>query len=205
LTKLQALAEKLPGWAPGLKFDLNRMLNLDFRKDVLGTLDSTVVLYGAQSEGLFFMGQSLAVKVKDAKRLLASTDIMNKVLTDAEPGVRFRKRVYRGVDMHVLAFASDEAPTSFPLLLSPTYAVHKDWLVMGLFPQSVKGSILRSGGDRKVWRAPPYYQELLAQCLKEGNPGRPAGRDQRCRPGAEHRARPGLAADGGPVSHFHAL
>jgi len=166
--RIIALAEALPeGRLPDTSwFDLDALLGLNVRKDLLAGLDSTVVLYNAHSEGPSFLGQGVAIKVKDAKKLNGSLKVLNKALADAMLGVQFEKRVYRGVDMFVLA-----SPRGIlPLPVALTYTVHKDWLVIGTFPQSVKGFILRSEGKRKTWQPPSYYPELLAQSLKEGGP-----------------------------------
>jgi hypothetical protein len=171
MTKLFTLAQKFgQGGGPDFVFSLDALLNLNFRKDVLEALEPTVVLYGAHTEGPFYLGQGVAIKVKDGKKLGESTEAMNKVLIDSGLGVRFQKRPYRGVDMYMLNSGPNIRGPDIFGFVPLTYTLHKDWFVLGLFPQSVKGFILRSEGDRKVWQAPSYYKELLAQCLKEGGP-----------------------------------
>ena len=167
MVRLLELADALnQGRPPESRLNLDAILNLNFRRDVLATLDSTAVIYGAHSEGPFYLGQGLAIKVKDAGKLRKSTAALNQVLVQSELGVVFQKKTYRGVDMHMLSASPGNLLSFFPF--APTYAIHKDWLVLGVFPQPVKGYILRSEGDRKVWQPPSYARDLLAQCLKEG-------------------------------------
>jgi len=49
----------------------------------------------------------------------------------------------------------------------PTYAIHKDWLVISFFPQQVHGYIRRAKGDMEAWKPSPRVQESLAQMPKE--------------------------------------
>ena len=146
--------------------DIDGELGFAFRKDFLGSLDSTAVIYNSLSEGPFFLGQGLAIKVKDAAKLQSCLDRLDKLLRgwlgeDSQLG--FEKKTYRGVEMRVLS-----GPNQW--MMPITYTIHKDWWVLGVYPQSVKGYILRSEGNYSVWKAPALMQEAIALARKDGNP-----------------------------------
>src|SRR5262249_43590895 len=61
-------------------------------------------------------------------------------------------RSYRGVQINVFE--------KWPLPV--TYAIHKDWLVMSLFPQPVQGFVRRTEGNHRKWQTPPELREALA-------------------------------------------
>jgi hypothetical protein len=150
----------------GEPFDLDRLLGIDFRKDFLATLDSTVVLYNALSEGPFLAGQVVAVKVKDASKLETSLQAIAKAVGDAlGAGAQFgfEKQNYRGADLHVLS-----RQQQFPVPV--TYTIHKGWLVLAPFPQPVKGFVLRGEGKHKVWEMPELARAALARAGKEAGP-----------------------------------
>jgi hypothetical protein len=146
--------------------DIDAFLGIDFQKDFLGSLDSTLVTYSSLSEGPFFIGQAVAIKVKDAKKLQAGLDALTRSLRRVlgnDESQSFQKKTYRGVDYHVFA-----GPSEVPIPL--TYTVHKGWWVIGLFPQAVKGYILRTEGRHKIWQAPPEAEAVLAMARKEMKP-----------------------------------
>lgn len=161
--QLALLFQLLGGDAGLVPFpDLDQRLGINFRKDFLEHLDSTVVTFGAHSEGPFLLGQGLAVKVKNAAKVRAGLEAIGIALTAAS-GEAFPEaegRVYRGVEMTV--FAKSPLPVS--------YAVHKDWLVMGLFPQPVQGFIRRSEGKYRKWEAPSELRDALTSARKESSP-----------------------------------
>jgi hypothetical protein len=81
-------------------------------------------------------------------------------------GGEVHKQTYRGVDMTLY-----DSPIAL-LPLAPAYAIHKGWLVIGAFPQSVKGYILRSEGKHKIWRVPAVAAEVLALAKRKAGPGK---------------------------------
>jgi hypothetical protein len=149
-SKLLALSGLLEGIAPNLLPDLDRALGMDFRKDFLAQLDTTVVTWGAHSEGPFFLGQGFALKVKDAAQVRRGLEAIAKELGEE---FTVEKKKFRGHDLYVL--------NKLPLPL--TYAFHDDWLVFGLFPQPVQGVLLRSSGKYRTWQAPPEFAAALAK------------------------------------------
>jgi hypothetical protein len=155
-------------WPPREIANLSQALGgVDLKKELLSALGSTLVTYHALSEGPYLCGYGVAVKVKDPQQAAAGMRVLVKAFQAAagvnEP-MRFQKRIYRGVELYTLA-AGRELP--IPL----TYTVHKGWLVIGAFPQAVKGYILRSEGRHKVWQAPPLTAVVLDQAKKAGKAG----------------------------------
>jgi hypothetical protein len=152
------------GEIPGRFPDLNRLVGGDFRKDLLDQLDSTVISYGGHSEGPFFLGQGFAIKVKDEEKVRKSlVSLAEKVseikeVADFKEYLKLQKTVFRGQPMYCF----NRVPY-FPL----SFTVHKGWLVAGLYPQTVQGYLLRSGGNYRVWKAPPELAEALAKERKE--------------------------------------
>jgi hypothetical protein len=139
-------------------------LGFDVRAELLAALDPTTVFYHAHSEGPFFLGYAMAIRVKDAGKVQKSMDrlaaLLRQLLRD-NPGLRwgldgreagFQRHVYRGAELHTLSAA----------LLAPTFTVHKGWLVIGFYPQAVKAYVLRAEGKLAVWKAPALVKETLA-------------------------------------------
>ena len=112
-------------------------LDFDFRKEILPHLDSTLVAYNALSEGPLFLGQVVAIKVKDPAKLRAGMENLNQALIrdlnpKEAPREGFRKKVYRGADFFVWEGRSGRwFPEFFPL----SYTIHKGWLVISPFPR----------------------------------------------------------------------
>jgi hypothetical protein len=144
--------------------DIDALLGINLRKDLLAALDSPLVLYNSFSEGPLFLGLGVAVKVKNAKKLSATmntlTTTLSKVVENIGGKVSVKKTTYRGADLFTLSGDGD-------LPLSPSYTVHKDWLVVGLFPQTVKGFIRRSEKKQAVWKMPSEAQKALLALEKK--------------------------------------
>lgn len=148
------LAELFAGRVPDQNIpDLDRMLGIDFRRDFLQQLDTTVITWGANSEGPFFLGQAFAVKVKDSAKVRKGLDAIVKKLGE-DKMLAADKTIHRGVDMYVFR--------KIPLPI--TIALHNDWLVLGMAPQPVQGFIMRGNGKYRTWQAP---SELAAVQAKE--------------------------------------
>jgi len=139
-------------------------LGVNFPKEILAHLDSTLVLYNSHSEGMFFLGQGIAVKVKDELHLQEGLQKLVESISKAVGGgIEIKKRTYRGVDLTMISLP-------FLIPLAPTFTIHKGWLVLSPFPQAVKGYILRSEGKHKVWQAPALVAETLALAKKRAGP-----------------------------------
>ncbi len=138
-------------------------LGINWRKDLLGSLGSTLVFYNAPSEGPFSLGTAALVKVKDAKKLQETIDaLVKRIASETKTDVSLRRRTYRGVEMYTLQVAEE----GFAFM--PTYAIHNDWLVLGFYPQVVQGYVLRASGKYGQWKPPPLLEEMLAAAKKSG-------------------------------------
>ena len=146
----------------GAPMDAGLDLGVDVPGEILAHLDSTLVLYNSFSEGPSFLGQGAAIKVKDEKKLDEGLQKLLRKLGD-KIGGGIQTQTYRGVDMVIYTPAIPFLP------VVPAYTIHKGWLVIGAFPQSVKGYILRSEGNHKVWQVPASSRKPW---LRPG--GRPA-------------------------------
>jgi hypothetical protein len=131
-------------------------IGVSIRKDILGALDPLTLQYNSPGESILSLGQVTLVKVKDAKKLQASLDQAVKALTKI-PGADFaqQKKTYRGVELREIQV---KAPGIF---YTPTYTIHKDWLVFSLFPQPVQGYILRATGEIPAWKPGQKLAETL--------------------------------------------
>lgn len=141
---------------------LNQALGIDLRQDLLGALGSLVVTYAAPGEGMMFMGQTLLIEVKDADKLRAA---LAKAVSglQAMVGKRFSvtQRDYHGTRLHMLRVRQQG------FIFVPSYALHKKWLVVGLYPQPVEGFILRQLGELPSWKPGPVVQVHLQHLPKK--------------------------------------
>jgi hypothetical protein len=140
----------------------NTVLGVDLRDELLASLGDQVVFYNAPSEGPLTLGQTVLVKVKDARKLQDAVEQLIKAvakLTNAE--VSIRKRTYQGVETREVHVRQQG------FFFVPTYAVHKDWLVVAAYPQPVMGYLQRAAGGLPAWKASPRVEESFAQLPRE--------------------------------------
>jgi hypothetical protein len=160
------LAERLvpAGQAPSVKgavASANEILGLNIREDLLGELGSMVVTYSSPPEGMAFTGQTIVFEVKNAKRLETALDRLLAGLQKLTGmSLKVRQRTYHGVDLRTVHVSEK----GFPLV--PTYALHKNWLIIGLYPQPVQGFILRAKGELPSWKPGPEVQDALTKLPK---------------------------------------
>jgi hypothetical protein len=137
----------------------NLALGVNIRDDILANLGSLVVSYTAPGDGPLLLGQTLLIQVKDASKLQAALDkavqnlgkLTHRQLTPEGPKemplpVELKQRTYRGAKLSQVYVRQ---PGMF---LVPSYAIHKDWLAIGLAPQPVQGYILRTANQLPVWK-----------------------------------------------------
>ncbi len=72
-----------------------------------------------------------------------------------------KKRTYRDVEVREVIVRQQG------FFLVPTYAIHKGWLVISLFPQPVHGYILRANGEMGAWKPSPAVQANFDKMGKE--------------------------------------
>ncbi len=140
----------------------NDLLGVDLRKDLLGSLGDQVAYYTSPGDGPFTLGQTVLLKVKDADKLQATLEQIIKSLAAAVgKQVRIQKRNYRGVDIREV-YVQQEG-----FIFVPTYAIHKDWFILGFYPQAVQAYVQRSKGEAAVWKPSPLVQESLKRLPQE--------------------------------------
>ena len=137
-------------------------LGVDLRKDLLDSLGDKVVFYDSPSEGPLSLGQTVMLKVKDAKKLQDSLDQAVKGLGKAlGADLTLKKKTYHGVEMREVHVQQQG------FIFAPSYVIYKDWLVIAPFPQQVQGYILRAKGDLAAWKPDPRVQKSLEELPKE--------------------------------------
>jgi hypothetical protein len=141
---------------------VNLALGLDLRNDLLAALDDQMVGYTAPSEGPLTLGQVVLLKVKDGDKVKESVEqIIKAIARLASADVQLKKRTYRGVELREVRVRAQG------FIFVPSYAIHKGWLCVGLFPQPVQGFISRSNGEMAAWKPSAKVRELLDQMPKE--------------------------------------
>jgi hypothetical protein len=140
----------------------NTLLGVDLRKDLLGSLGDRFAYYTSPGDGPFTLGQTVLFKVKDADKLLGTLEqIIKNLGTAAGKQVRIKKNDYHGVAIHQV-YVQQEG-----FIFVPSYAIHKDWLIVAFYPQAVQAFVQRSKGELAVWKPSPVVQESLSQLPSE--------------------------------------
>ncbi len=138
-------------------------LGINIRKDLLEALGDQIVVYNSPAEGPLTLGQTFLIKVKNADKLQEGLDQAVKGLTQATGAeISVKKKKYRGVDLREVHVRQQG------FIFVPSYAIYKDWLVIGYFPHSVQGFILRAATDEvPVWKPGPRVRASLDKLPKE--------------------------------------
>lgn len=166
---IQALEQIIPMIDPdaiedfrsGLR-EMNLALGIDLRKDLLESLGGRLAYYISPSEGPLNLGATLLIQVKDADKAKESIEAAIKGLAKTAGGdVRLQRRTYRGVEVHEVHVKTQG------FFFVPTYAVHKDWLIVSYFPQPVHGYILRATGEIDSWKPSDRVTSALGKMPKE--------------------------------------
>lgn len=141
---------------------LDGRLGVSVRNDVLGNLGSQFVVYNSPLEGPFATGLALIAEVKDEAKLKRGLDALLKSLPLVlGETVTVRKQACAGTEI----FTTHVAQEVF--FLSPTFAVHRGRLVIGLYPQTVRGYLRRAEGKMSSWKSAP-----LAAAAAEARKGK---------------------------------
>ena len=141
---------------------INAALGIDLYKDLLASLDDKVVLYSSPSEGPLSLGMVVMIKVKDEAQLRKALEgLVKGIAKQTNTEVTLKKRSYRGVELREVRVKQQG------FFFVPTYAIHKGWLVVSLFPQPVHGYILRANGEMAAWKPSPGVQASFDKLGKE--------------------------------------
>ena len=130
---------------------------VDLQADLLEPLGDILTLYGDTRQGMFGMGTGLVIKVDDPQKLRTSLDKIFRVIGEAA-----------GEDLqikHAQRLDRDLTYLEFPKLpfVSPTLAVDKQWLVIGLYPQTVQSFLLRLDGKLSKWEPAESTSKALEE------------------------------------------
>ncbi len=158
----RVLAPDNVGAVKGLATAANLALGIDLRQDLLAALDDQVIGYTSPSEGPLTLGQVVMIKVKDAGKVKESLEQIIKAISRLTgQDIQLKKRTYRGVEIREVRVRAQ----GFVFL--PSYALHKGWLCVALFPQPVQGYIARSNGEIAAWKASVKVRSLFDELPKE--------------------------------------
>jgi hypothetical protein len=131
-------------------------LGINLRKDLLGSLGERYVQYNSPAEGPLLFGQTFLFRVKDEKKLQASLEQAIKALAKLTGvDIKIQKTTYHGVAVKSVYVRQQG------FFVVPTYALHKDWLVVSFFPQAVHGYVLRAAGELPVWEPDAHVRAAL--------------------------------------------
>ncbi len=141
---------------------VNDFLGIDLRKDLLGSLGDRFVSYTSPADGFLFFGQTILFKVKDAEKLEGSLEQIIKNLGAASgKEIRIKKRDYHGAVIREV-YVQEKG-----FFFVPTYTIHKDWLILSLYPQPVQAFIQRSKGQLAAWKPSEQTKNSLSKLPSE--------------------------------------
>jgi prepilin-type processing-associated H-X9-DG protein len=134
-------------------------LGLDLRNDLLAPLGDVHCFYGDPAGGPFGIGFGVAFSVTDADKLRSTVDAL------VAQGERLVGQVGLPVSVtaqraHVDGRQLITVPAG---VFTPTVAVDDEWMVMSLYPQSVKTFFMRQDGALPKWTPTHEHREALAE------------------------------------------
>jgi hypothetical protein len=137
--------------------EVDKVLGVNIKEEFLPYLGDKLVIYQTPTEGLSVFGTVVCVSLKEpAKAKVAADRIARSLESFAGGPMKIRKKVYHGVEVR-------EIYSNGFGVLTPTYAVVNDWLVIAGHPQPVQGMILRAKGNLQRWKPDPETAARLSQ------------------------------------------
>jgi hypothetical protein len=146
----------------GLVEQIDLVLGVSLRNDLLGSLGNRFALYNSPGEGIFTFGQTYLFRVRDAKKLQASLEQAIKAtakLVNLDASIR--KVSYHGVVLNEVHVRQQG------FFFVPTFALDNGWLAVSYYPQAIQGFVLRSKGKLPVWKPEGQVEKALAQLPQE--------------------------------------
>lgn len=129
---------------------------IDLRRDLLDSLGPTTLIYTSPGEGPFILGMAAVFEAKDPKKL---NGILQKLMQNLkninDSQVSVSRSMFRGVPIYSLKVKEDFFP------FTPAVAVYDGWLVVGMFPQTIQGFILRQKGKIANLKPSPLLQKTM--------------------------------------------
>jgi hypothetical protein len=155
-------AEKIQIRKEYLAREVDKALGLSVKDELLPHLGDKVVIFQAPVEGLSVFGTVVAISCKDPARVMAAADRLQRPIEAVVGGgqAKVRRKVYRGVEMR-------EIYTRGFGILTPSYAVVGEWLVVAAHPQGVQGFILRHQGSIEKWKPDADVSARLTKMLPD--------------------------------------
>lgn len=142
--------------------EADKFLNVNVADDVLPHLGDKLVLFQSPTEGLSVFGQVICISCKDPAKIKTATDNIQRALEGiANSPIKVRKKVLKGVEIrefHARGFG----------VVTPTYALVGEWLVVGGHPQAVQGVVLRTKGELEKWAPDAETAKRLAKMPQGG-------------------------------------
>jgi hypothetical protein len=141
----------------------DEVLGINIRQDLLGSLGTQMAFYESPSEGIFFQGLVVLIAVKDEAKLRTVLTKMCRQLGEAaNVPVEVEKHTYLGQEIQTVKVTT---PGFFP---RPSFLFHKGWIAISLYPQPLKGLVLRGQNRLPVWKPSPESAQCLQKELASG-------------------------------------
>jgi hypothetical protein len=139
-----------------LERELTKTLGLNLKEDLFPHLGDKFVMYQTPSEGLSVFGTVICISVKDAEKVKAATDRLQRGLETFGGTIKLRRKLLAGIEVREI-YARDFGP------IVPTYSIVGEWLVIGGHPQPVQGFVLRHKGQLEKWQPDAATAERLSK------------------------------------------
>lgn len=143
----------------GVLANLPQMIGFDPKADLTDSLGDVVCLFADPDQGFLGTGTGLMVKVKDAKKLKTT---INMLLQMGEQASRGQFKVHRSEkhDRELVLFEFGQEVQAGSL------AIDDGWLIVGLMPQTVEAALLRLDGKLDTWTPAADQAEAFAALPK---------------------------------------
>jgi hypothetical protein len=142
--------------------EFDKFLGITVADDLLPHLGDKLVVFQSPTEGLQVFGTVVCVSVKDGAKVKTAADRIQRALEAvANSPIKVRKKTVSGVEYREI-YARGFG------VVTPTYAVVGDWLVVAGHPQAVQGLILRSKGELEKWKPDADTAKRLAKMPTDG-------------------------------------
>jgi hypothetical protein len=140
----------------------DKFLGISVADDLLPHLGDKLVVFQSPTEGLQVFGTVVCISVKDAAKVRTAADRVQRAIEAiANSPIKVRKKTLKGVEyreFYARGFG----------VVTPTYAIVDDWLVVAGHPQAVQGVILRAKGDLEKWKPDDATAKRLAKMPQDG-------------------------------------
>lgn len=142
--------------------EADKTLGVSVKDDILPALGDKLVVFQSPTEGLSAFGTVVCASLKDPAKAKATADQINHGIEAlAGTTIKIRKKVYRGVEIRELYSRGFG-------VITPSYAIVGDWLVIAANPQPIQGLILRHKGELEKWAPDAATTARLAKMPTDG-------------------------------------